>query len=94
MGGRSMLRSLDAQRYAGDASLYGSVELRLPLFKFAFIVPLDVGIFGVVDAGRVYLNGDSPGGWHSAKGVGFWIGVPDPSTAVRVCKRFGPAGPC
>jgi hypothetical protein len=94
VGGRSMLRSLDAQRYAGDASLYGSAELRLPLFKFAFIVPLDVGIFGVVDASRVYVNGESPGGWHNAKGVGFWIGVPDPSTAVRVCKRFGPAGPC
>jgi hypothetical protein len=94
LGGRSMLRSLDAQRYAGDLALYGSAELRLPLAKFAFIVPLDVGIFGVVDAGRVWVNGDSPGGWHTAKGLGFWVGVPDPSTAGRVCKRLGPAGPC
>jgi hypothetical protein len=61
---------------------------------FTFILPVDMGIFGVVDAGRVYLNGDSPGGWHTSKGLGFWIGVPDPSTAVRVCRRLGPAGPC
>jgi hypothetical protein len=94
VGGRSMLRSLDAQRYAGDAAMYGSAELRLPLKKFAFIVPWDVGIFGVVDAGRVYYQGDSPGGWHETAGVGFWIGVPDPSTAVRVCRRFGASGPC
>jgi hypothetical protein len=89
-----MIRSLDAQRYAGDAAAYGSAELRFPLFKFAFIVPLDVGIFGVGYAGRVWVNGDSPGGWHTATGIGFWIGVPDPSTAVRVCRRFGASGPC
>ena len=94
LGGRSMLRSLDAQRYAGDAAVYGSAELRVRVAKFVFILPVDAGIFGIVDAGRVYLNGDSPGGWHTAEGVGFWIGVPDPSTAVRVCRRLGSSGPC
>ena len=94
IGGRTMLRSLDTQRYAGDAGLYGSAELRLRIARFALVLPFDVGIFGVVDAGRVYLNGDSPGGWHTAAGLGFWIGVPDPATAIRVCRRTGAAGPC
>jgi outer membrane protein assembly factor BamA len=94
IGGRSTLRSLDPQRYAGDASVYGSAELRLRLARFAFILPVDAGIFGIVDAGRVYVNGDSPGGWHTSAGVGFWVGVPDPSTAVSVCRRPGASGPC
>jgi outer membrane protein assembly factor BamA len=94
VGGSYMLRSLDAQRYAGDAALYGSAELRFPFPKFAFVLPWDVGLFGVVDAGRVYVNGDSPGGWHTAAGIGFWVGVPDPSTSIRWCRQTSGGGPC
>lgn len=94
LGGRSMLRSLDANRYAGDAAVYGSAELRVRVAHFVFLLPVDAGIFGVADVGRVYYNGDSPGGWHKTAGLGFWIGVPDPSTALRVCRRMGASGPC
>ena len=84
LGGRGTVRTLDPQRYAGDASLAGTAELRLPLARFPFVLPLDVGIFGFVDAGRVYVDGDSPGGWHDAAGGGFWIGLLDPSTSLSV----------
>ncbi len=94
LGGRTTLRSLDMQRYAGDAAVYGSVELRVPVARFSFVLPLNVGVFGVLDAGRVYVNGASPGGWHTAKGLGFWIGVLDPTSAVRVCRRWAQKGPC
>jgi hypothetical protein len=82
IGGGASVRNLDAQRYAGDASLAGTAELRLPLASFSFILPLDIGIFGLAEAGRVYLDGESPGGWHSAFGGGFWIGVVDPTSAL------------
>jgi outer membrane protein assembly factor BamA len=94
IGGRSTLRSLDAERYAGDAAVYGSAELRVRVARFVLLLPVDAGVFGIVDAGRVYVNGDSPGGWHTSAGVGFWIGVPDPSTAIRMCRRPGGSGPC
>ena len=94
IGGRNMLRSVDTQRYAGDASLYGGAELRVPLARFGYVLPWDVGIFGMVDAGRVFVDGESPGGWHKTAGVGFWIGVPDPSTAIRVCRRPDTSGRC
>jgi outer membrane protein assembly factor BamA len=93
IGSRNTLRTLEAQRYAGDASLWGTAELRLPL-KFAFILPWSVGMFGFVDAGRVYVNGDSPGGWHTGAGIGAWIGVPDPTSAVKVCRRPSGGGFC
>ena len=84
IGGMTTVRTLVMQRYAGDASLYGTAELRIPVARFPLVVPLDVGLFGFFDAGRVYLDGESPGGWHTATGAGFWIGVLDPSTAVSV----------
>ena len=88
VGGLGTLRSLTAQRYLGDASEYGSVELRVPVARFAFVLPWNVGVFGVVDAGRVFVRGDSPGGWHASRGVGFWINVLD-TKAARVCLRPG-----
>jgi hypothetical protein len=84
LGGSETFRTEEKQRYAGDASLYGTTELRVPLAKFPLILPLDVGAIGFIDAGRVYLNGDSPGGWHTAAGGGFWVGYLNPGTSFNV----------
>ena len=84
LGGRSSVRTLRRNEYAGDAMLYGSAELRIPIASFPFILPLNTGIFGFADAGRVYMDGESPGGWHRGMGGGFWLGVLKPSTSVSV----------
>jgi outer membrane protein assembly factor BamA len=94
IGGPGTLRSLDAQRYAGDASAYGSVELRVPFGNLNFVLPWNVGVFGVMDAGRVWVDGQSPGGWHTSRGIGFWVGILGPTTAIRFCRRPGDSGPC
>lgn len=73
LGGRGSLRGWDAERFAGDASLYGSAELRLLLGAVRLLLPGDLGVFGIADAGRVYLDGESPGGWHAGYGGGFWF---------------------
>lgn len=84
LGGSNSLRAIDHQQYAGDASMYGNAELRVPVAKFPFILPLDVGLIGFADAGRVYVDGDSPGGWHSAAGGGLWIGLLNPGTNFNI----------
>ena len=84
LGGSETFRTEERQRYAGDASVYGSTELRIPIAQFPFILPLDVGALGFADAGRVYLNGQSPGGWHSAAGGGFWVGYLNPGINFNV----------
>jgi len=84
LGGSETFRTEEKQRYAGDASAYGTAELRVPIAKFPFILPLDVGALGFYDAGRVYLNGQSPGGWHTAAGGGLWVGYVNPGTNVNV----------
>jgi hypothetical protein len=87
IGGRASVRRLDRERYAGDASLFGMAELQIPVARFTLVLPLDVGVYGYGDAGRVYVDGESPGGWHKAAGLGLWIGVLNPATAISL--EFG-----
>lgn len=72
LGGQSDLRGYREDRFAGDASLYGNAELRFDLFKIKFLLPGKFGVFGAVDAGRMYFAGD-PGDadeWKTAQGGG------------------------
>ena len=64
--------------------MYGTTELRVPVAKFPLIVPLDVGLLGFMDIGKVYVKGDSPGGWHKGTGGGFWVGFLNPGTSLNV----------
>jgi hypothetical protein len=70
LGGRNNLRGFRTDRFAGDASLYGSTELHVPLRTIELLTRGRLGAFGLADAGRVYFEGGSPGGWHTALGGG------------------------
>jgi hypothetical protein len=84
LGGRSTVRSFRHHQFAGDASIYGSSELRIPMGRFPWILPWNAGLIGFADAGRVYMDKVSDGGWHTVAGGGFWLGVLNPSTSVTV----------
>ena len=73
LGGARTVRGFDQERFAGDGSVFGSGELRLRLGNARVLVPVDLGVFGFADAGRVYLNGASPGDWHTSVGGGIWL---------------------
>lgn len=90
LGGSHSLRTENRQRYAGDAMIHGATELRVPIAKFPLILPLDVGALGFVDIGRVYLDGESPGGWHQGAGAGFWVGIIKPETGINVTLTNNP----
>jgi hypothetical protein len=82
IGGEPSERHLPHQRYAGDASIYGSAELRIPVVDFAFVLPIDIGVYVYGNGSRVYVDRESPGGWHNSSGGGVWIGILNPSTGV------------
>ncbi|HEX9130352.1 MAG TPA: hypothetical protein VF850_14410 [Gemmatimonadaceae bacterium] len=84
LGGSESFRAEERQRWAGDASMYGTAELRVPIAKFPFILPLDVGALAFDDVGRVYVNGNSPGGWHNAAGAGLWFGYLNPGLNFNI----------
>ena len=70
IGDPSTVRLGRVNRYAGDASAYGNAELRLSLFRSQVVLPAEIGLFGLADVGRVFLEGESSDQWHTAVGGG------------------------
>lgn len=73
LGGVNTLRGFARHRFGGDASLYGSLAWRHRLFQPLLLLPFDMGWFLIGEAGRVWLDGESPGDWHWDFGGGFWF---------------------
>ncbi|HEX8213517.1 MAG TPA: BamA/TamA family outer membrane protein [Longimicrobium sp.] len=73
LGGFTSLRGFQYQRFAGDASVFGTAEARQPIGQIRLIARGRLGVLGLVDAGRVYVDGDSDGGWHTAVGGGVYF---------------------
>jgi hypothetical protein len=90
IGGEGTTRYMDPQRYVGDASVYATSELRIPLARFTVLLPLRAGILGIAEAGRVYVGGSSPGGWHTRTGEGIWLGAANASPVVTLTRTTEP----
>jgi hypothetical protein len=93
IGGEGTTRYMDTERYAGDASLYASTELRIPVTHFKLVIPLRVGLIGLAEVGRVYTDGFSSGGWHSRTGEGIWLARGDASSVVTFTRTSEPGHP-
>jgi len=84
LGGATDLRGLQEQRYAGGASLFGSAELRVFLTRVIVVLPMDVGVFGLADIGRVYVEGETSSLWHKGVGGGIWLAPLRRSSTVQI----------
>lgn len=84
IGDISTVRLGRDNRYGGDASLYAGTELRVFLTRFYFLAPGDVGLFGLADVGRVYLEGEQSDVWHGAAGGGVWISLIDRANTISI----------
>jgi len=82
IGDAASVRLGHQHRYAGDASAYGNAELRLRLTRFFVILPGELGVFGLADAGRVFFAPESSDQWHTAFGGGVWISLLQRSTVL------------
>jgi hypothetical protein len=71
--GGSTVRGLLAERFAGDTSVYGNLDLRVVVARVKALVPSDVGVLGFGDVGRVFEDGESSDKWHPGYGGGVWI---------------------
>lgn len=89
VGGRRSLRGYSFHRYAGDAAAYSGAELRVPVGTVNFIVRSQLGLFALADAGRVWFDGASNGGWHTGIGGGFWLHTLGRSVSVAYAHGEG-----
>ena len=92
VGGWNTVRGFPEERFAGDAALSGSAELRLALTRFSFLLPAELGVFALADAGRVWLEGETSDQWHGATGFGLWIAVLERANALTIAAADGGAG--
>jgi len=92
IGGDSTVRGFVEHRYAGDAAVFGNVELRLSIARFFLLVPVRMGIFGLGDAGRVYVSGQTSDKWHAAAGGGVWLSFLTSANTVSVAAAHSVEG--
>jgi hypothetical protein len=71
----NLLRGYDLNRFAGDASVVGNLDVFVPIGKYSAIVPLRFGIHGIADVGRVFVAGETSHKWHPGAGGGIWLAV-------------------
>jgi hypothetical protein len=86
LGGRADVRTLDLQRFAGDASLTAGLDIRIPVARGEFLVPWRLGLLASGDVGRVYVDGASPGGWHDAYGAGVSVTLHATTFDIRILR--------
>ncbi|MGH7701090.1 MAG: BamA/TamA family outer membrane protein [Gemmatimonadales bacterium] len=67
VGGATSVRGYAEQRFAGRRGAYANVELR---GRVITIGAGDIGVFGLADAGRVWMPNESSDRWHGAAGGG------------------------
>ena len=73
LGANNYVRGFRKDRFTGSGLLYGSVELRVKLFKSeSYILPGDVGVIGFYDIGRVWMRHEDSKKWHQSYGGGFY----------------------
>jgi hypothetical protein len=84
VGGESTVRGWTEQRFGGDAALYGNAELRTFLTDVFVVLPGELGVFALADAGRVFLDGESSDTWHSAFGGGLLLAFLDRANTVSI----------
>ncbi len=93
LGGLGTLRGYRDQRFAGDASVYFNSTLRLHLAEVFALVPSNIGLVGIFDAGRVWLDGVSEGDAHFGYGGGVYFApLKNTKNAVVVAAAGGDDG--
>lgn len=84
VGGSPDLRGFRRNRFAGNSAVYGNGELRFFLRRFFILLPLDLGVHVLGDAGRVWFEGENSDRWHSNWGGGIWSSVVSDAATVSL----------
>jgi hemolysin activation/secretion protein len=93
LGGEHTLRGYLFQRFAGDASLYGRVELHVPVARvLEHLIPTKIAAFALGDAGRVWADGARSSQVHAAAGGGLSLSFFDDRQMISLAVASGAEG--
>jgi len=78
LGGNSGLRGYRNQRFTGQSLFYTSTNLKWHIKELkSEVLPLQFGILGGFDAGRVWQENETSSQLHTDFGAGFWLQTAD-----------------
>lgn len=78
LGARNGLRGYRRDRFIGRESFVSTIDLRHSFQPIKTkVIPLQFGIFGGFDVGRVWSNLPESSKWHNDYGGGFWVNAAD-----------------
>lgn len=78
LGARNGLRAYRFDRFLGKSSFYQSSDIRVSLKKVKTgLVPLNIGLFGGFDYGKVWIDNLPTGDWNTSIGGGLFFDAAD-----------------
>ncbi len=81
LGASSGLRGYRTERFSGKSALAFGGDLRYSFRKFKTgLLPVQVGVFGGYDIGRVWIDGENSNSWHDDFGGGIILNAVDSLT--------------
>ncbi len=83
-GGANSLRGYYKDRFAGEGSYLGSVDVRIKLASVNLFVPATIGLLLFADAGRVFIDNDFSNLWHTSFGGGLWVAPISPVHTIAL----------
>ena len=93
LGGGESLRGFARNRFAGDAAVWANAELRSSFGQANLGVARgNLGGIVLADAGRVYFDGRSEGGWHGTYGGGLYFSMLDRAYTGTLIAAHGDDG--
>ncbi|WP_162150098.1 metallophosphoesterase [Saccharicrinis fermentans] len=76
LGNTSHLRGYRNDRFRGESLFYNNSDLRFKIVKWSNdYLPMDIGVLGGYDLGRVWLNGEHSNKWHQSQTLGMYLDI-------------------
>jgi Calcineurin-like phosphoesterase len=76
LGASDGLRGYRNERFTGKSAFYQSTDIRLNLRKVKTgLLPLNIGIYGGVDYGKVWVDGEDSNKWNNSYGGGVFANM-------------------
>ncbi|NNM33847.1 MAG: hypothetical protein HKO53_12310, partial [Gemmatimonadetes bacterium] len=82
LGGPGSSLGVREHRFAGDRVVQAGATGSIFLTPFYLFLPGKLGLHAISETGRVWLDGESPGGWHASYGGGLWVSLVNDHTLV------------
>lgn len=74
LGADSGLRAYRRERFTGKQTLVGNADVRYAFNEIhTSFLPIQLGVFGGADLGRVWIPNQDSSKWHNSYGGGMWI---------------------